>query len=61
MNEDKIVISKEDKVLEELEAEVEEEGMCYGNYSARANACKECFINDKCKEETKNIKKKIKK
>ena len=55
MNEEKIIISEEDKELDNME--IEEEGMCYGNYSGRANACKECIISDKCKEETKSQKK----
>jgi len=54
MSEEKIVLSKED---EEWVDDIEEEGMCYGNFSARAKACKECIISDKCEEETKGAKK----
>ena len=54
MSNKKDVISEEDKI--EMEAEVEE-GMCYGNFSNRAKACKECMICDECKEETSVAKK----
>lgn len=44
-----------------MAVDIVEEGDCYGNYSNRAKACKECLVWEECKEETKKIKKEAKK
>ena len=54
MKNKQIIMSKEDSELEK--ALIEEEGQCFGEYSGRAKACKECFIVDECKLETKRLK-----
>ena len=44
-------------VIDNLEIKADDEGMCFGNYSRRAKACKECLVWKECKEDTDGRKK----